>query len=94
MSIKTWQTRWEIGLHKDDAMQAEIDELREELAKLKTLTSIQQGQLDADDLLLKERDAELAMLKTVLKQALEAMQENWKTDKSEKAIEAIQGLTA
>ena len=36
MSIKTWQERcsvYKIGLYKDDAMQAEIDELRAALAE-------------------------------------------------------------
>lgn len=32
--IKTWKERWEtLGLHKDDAMQAEINELRSALAE-------------------------------------------------------------
>lgn len=42
MSIKAWQTRWEIGLHKDDAMQAEIDELRAALQERDALNGVKE----------------------------------------------------
>lgn len=93
MNIRTWQERWgTLGIPKNTAMQAEIDELRAALAERDAEIERLNKGWGAANLLAFKHAQSIEAQRKVLEQAKEALRGSAGFDERNNAIEAIQGV--